>query len=199
MAAIDIVTFDEAQRILGTDAGQWDAVDTAEATDIVTAVSARLDQIIGATMARTVVAELDGGVRHLRLPMWPILTVTSVIEWDGTTQRTLTAENRAAPAADNYLLRSAKWGVLTRRRTGSSGYWACGDANVIVTYQAGRTSADRDLQRIKRAAAICVRHVWEQERTIGSTGVGETPPRSFSIPKRALELVADLIRPEGTA
>jgi len=185
---LDLLSIDEGLAALPRGAAQVSDADAVPLSTIISAASARLDQRIGCSVIRAVDDE-----RHTprRIPVllrhWPVVELVSVAE-----------DDVPLVAADTYL--EPQWGVLRRVRCRSVADWTCTPGGVVVSYRAGRCGATADVDpRIKAAAQIVVRHMWEQDHTLGAAmtdqGFPLSTPRSFSVPKRALDLVADLVRP----
>lgn len=180
MADLDLLTFDEAAAALSRGAARLDDDVAVDLAAVITAASVRLDHVIGAGVIRTITEARTARSTRVLLSSWPIVSITSVTN-DGA-------------AVTDYRT-TAKFGTL-HRECG----WSCHPDAVEVTFTAGRAESTVDVEsRIKVACQIVVRHMWEQDRTLGAAmvdqGIAITTPRSFSIPKRALDLVRDLTRP----
>lgn len=188
MAALDLLSTDEALSALARGAAAVTDADAIPLAAIITAASIRLDQLIGASVIRTVTAEVHTARRpSILLRSWPVVSIDTVTE-----------DDVELAATDTKL--ESEWGVLRRVSGTSLSDWTTSPGGVVVTYDAGRVDSTAEVDaRIKTAAQIVVRHMWEQDRTLGAALLDQsiqiTTPRSYSVPKRALELVRDLIRP----
>lgn len=162
-----------------------------ELASYVTAISLRLDALVGPIVKRTVTDEPhDGGQASIRTRFYPVDSVTVLIERRGTTAFTIVAENFATPTALDYDIDLAA-GIIYRRNSNADTIWAVGRRNVLVTYVAGRFADTASVdQRFKQAAAITLTHLWRKEQGAnpgpyaqqsGSLGVpGWAVPRSVS-------------------
>lgn len=188
MPELDLLSIDEGLAALPLGTAQVTDADAVQLSTIISAASARLEQRIGCSVFRTVDAEQHSPRRPpILLRRWPVAELVSVAE-DGVT----------LAATDTHL--EPAWGVLRRVRYRGVADWTCTPGGVVVSYRAGRCGSTADVDpRIKAAAQIVVRHMWEQDHTLGAAmtdqGFPLSTPRSFSVPKRALDLVADLVRP----
>ena len=184
---LDVLTLAEAKEavnLTGTIKGE------AELIRWTTAVSLRLDELVGPVVRRSVTDELDGGDRQAYLSTYPVHEVASVTEYDRSGVDTaLTQETNAAKPDDGwrlprYSVNSTLYGnELQRRAAGHSTDFAEGEGNVVVTYTAGRFESTADVdQRFKEAAGLMLRSVWRSEQE--STGqVGEFDVPMLSFPK----------------
>lgn len=173
MAATDVLTLAEAKTALNTNSGTGN--DT-EITLWITAVSARLDDLCGAVVIRTVTDEVyDGGRSFLPLRQAPVsktsaTTVTTVKEYASTTLTTLTAETNDSKPSDGFLF-DPTLGFLYRRASGSGGTFASGRQNVLVTYDAGRYATTADVDgRFKLTAGAILRRLWHREQGAWARG-----------------------------
>lgn len=159
---LDILDEQEAKRAaLGTDSAGGSHIDQIGRAN--TAVSRRIDALCGPVVAREVteIHEVDGGV------IWPhqtpVLSVTSVTEWDGTTQTALAADTwGSAGAANAYFVDGAGHGVQVLRRSSGSAYRF--GPSVRLVYQAGRFGSTATVDELwKEAAAEVLRRLWNRE------------------------------------
>jgi len=83
VATLDVLTLTEAKEALNLTATQQ--YDATELPAWITGVSARLDELVGPVVRRTITGEThDGGGHVIRLRYYPVTAVTSVTEYDGT-------------------------------------------------------------------------------------------------------------------
>lgn len=194
MATLDVITLAEAHAAINLDDGDTDH--DAELARFVTAVSLRMDALVGPVVNRTITAEVhDGGSGLVFLKYAPVSSITSLAEWSGNTSTTLTVETLGSPTSSNYVLTSAS-GLLYRRSGGYDTTFASGRGNVVVTYVAGRAANTAAVDaRFKTAAAMMLAHLWRKDQgagnvTFGAVDVGPIVPR-FAVPNAVLELLAD--------
>ena len=200
MATNDLLTRLEAQRALNLDGLPRGADDELDA--FVTAISIRLDEICGPFVSRAVTENYDGGTVSIALRSWPVVSFTSVTEYDSTTATVLTAETNASKPSSAYLWDSVT-GLLHRRSGGGDATFASGRQNIVVVTSAGRhatTAAVSD--RVKTAAGIVLGHIWRAEHGAGTATFGdESIPAfgpAFAIPRRALEVLGTLVKTSGS-
>lgn len=199
--AYDVLTTTEGRQILG-----YASTDTTKDSTIerlVTAVSRRMDRLIGPVVQRAVTAEeIHAGCSpHIELSHGPVSAVSSVVEYQGTSAVTLTAETpgvqpteayRAERYAPNPALLS---GILVRRCSGSTRHW-WPEASVVVTYTAGRVASTTQVdQRHKEAAGLMLKNLWRSyEHSIGEVDQYDVPSASFptfAVPNAVKELLND--------
>ena len=185
MATLDVITLAEGKSALnltGTTAHD------AELPGWITAVSKRLDRLIGPVVRRTITERRDGGGDHrIYLAKHPITSITSVTEYAGTVATVLTEETNAAKPADAYLVDTYEAdptllsNVLRRRSGGVDVSFAVGARNIEVTYVAGRfaTTASCD-EDAKKAAGLMLLNLWRsQEDSTGQVGEFDVPQSNF--------------------
>lgn len=197
----DVLTTTEAKQILSislTDTSKDSSVER-----VVTAVSRRLDRLIGPVVQRAVTDERAGARGcHLELAYGPVSAVSSVVEYQGTTAVTLTEETPGVEPTDGWVGEryapnpSLLSGVLIRRCSGSDRLWWEGHGNVVVSYTAGRAAATASVDaRHKEAAGLMVRNLWRSyENTVGGVDQFDTPTQAFpafAVPNAVKELLAD--------
>lgn len=162
---LDVITLAEGRAAVNLHAS-----DTSQDTEVaayITAVSRRLDQLVGPIVVRTITAEAhDGAGRYVRLNYAPVSSVTSVTEYVDTTGTVLTAEAvGVATTANNYAI-DTRYGILTRRSGGTDTTWSAGRSRVVVTYVAGRYANTTSVDPLfKQAAAIFLAHLWRREQS----------------------------------
>lgn len=191
---LDLLTLTEAKAALNITVSTYDT----EVAAYVTAVSRQLDNLCGPIVTRTVTSESrDGGRPTLYLARRPVASVAAVVEYDGTTGTTLTAETPSSQTANQYLVESAQ-GILRRRNGGSDYLFPIGRQNVIVTYSAGRYSSTSTVdERFKTAARLCLTNLWRREQgggtdTFGALAGSVIP--GFGMPNAVMDLLADDIQ-----
>ena len=204
--SVDILTLVEAKRALNMSADDLTRIEVLTAA--ITAVSQTLDEVCGPIMARTITSErCDGGDYCVTLRHWPVVSVSSVVEYSGTSATTLTEETAGTAPASGYLLEpysglantSAYTGLITRRSGGYDYPFAAGRRNVVVTYSAGRFTTNNSAtnggvtEQFKHAARLTLENWWQQFRdSIATVGEFETPVQSFprfAVPAAARQLL----------
>jgi hypothetical protein len=173
----------------------------------VSAVSQRLDELVGPIVQRTITGEqIEVGCGSVRLRRWPVTSITSVTVWSQGVSEVLTAETLAASGgyraerwADDQALLS---GRLSRRSNWSDSPWSHG-STVVVTYVAGRyaTTAAVKGTRYWQAAALTLKSVWRAEESttqvIDEYELSATAIPGFMVPNTVKELLADQIQYTG--
>lgn len=159
---LDVITLAEAKSALniGTTISKHDA----ELEGWITAVSNRLDRLVGPVVKRTITAELhDGGTGVVFTRFHPVDSVTSVTEYEDGIGTTLTAETTLTAPQDGYLLRYGR--SIRRRSLGADATFPCGRSNVSVTYSAGRFTATADVTyRYRKAAGLILANLWRSQQ-----------------------------------
>ena len=203
MATLDVLSLAEAKAAIGQDTTS----DDATLPPVITAVSLALDEGAGPIVVRTLTDEVyDGGQTDIQLAQWPVTSITSVTEYDGTTAQVLTAETNASKPVYGYRTepyRGQPTGLLgptvIRRGSGADARFPADRSNVVVTYVAGRfatTSAVSEL--FKEAARITLMHWWRTREqgtfeVVLDGGDGFEVPRSnfprWAVPNAAKELL----------
>lgn len=161
---LDVLSLDEGMTAIamtGSGAAHEDTVAAA-----ITAISRRLDALVGPIVVRTITDEIHypSGNSPIWLDHQPVSSITSLIEYSSGTGTALTAEDY--DTSGTYLLRD---GMIVRR----SGFYTTSwyGSAVKVTYVAGRyaTTAAVDA-RFKTAAAAILRRWWAREAPAWARG-----------------------------
>lgn len=189
---IDVLTLAEARTGLSTETGH--TAKDAPLAAYITAVSRRLDELCGPIVIRTITDEVhSGGTKSLFLREYPVVSVTTITEYEDTTGTVLSVETNASKPSSAYLLDPAT-GIIHRRATGTSRDFSIGDRNVVVTYQAGRYANTAAVdERFKTAARLLLSHYWRREMAVGTvTYGGEVIPNlpGFGVPNVVMDLLA---------
>lgn len=203
MATLDVLTLTEAKQTLSlTGTTAFDA----ELAGWITAVSQRLDRLVGPIVVRTVTDEAhDGGHHEVFLEYYPVSVVTSVVEYDGTTATTLTAETNEVKPADGYLSERYKPNPvlqskrIRRRSTGTDDAFPVGRLNVVVSYSAGRFADTASVEdRYKTAAKFMLQNFWRSRQdSVRGQDEFDVPMASFpgfAIPRAVRELFPDEVQ-----
>lgn len=191
---LDVLTLEEAKRAINLDLGDDDH-DT-ELAAFVTAVSRRLDALVGPVVIRTITGERHPGGGSIIFPHYtPISSITSVTEYSSGTAQLLAAETATVSTAYDYLLTNDGQNVqLSRRSSWSDTYFAASE--VRLTYVAGRYANTAAVDaRFKTAAAMMLGHLWRKDQgagnvTFGAVDVPQFVP-GFAVPNAVVELLAD--------
>lgn len=205
MATLDIITLAEAKATVNLD--QTDVTHDEELARFISAVSSRIDDLVGPVVARSVSELHDGGVRFIQPRTTPVGAITTLTEYDSTTPTVLTAESNVSKPSTGYLL-DVKWShdVRIRRRDGGSdARFASGRRNVELVYSAGRAATTADVPDVfKMAAALTVQHMWKPSAGMwAQTSQFGDEPRShvapWMVPKAVKELLHNELRPVRVA
>lgn len=197
MAALtDWISLDEGKAAVNITGTTFDT----ELAMYISAASQRLDLLAGAAVIRTVTAEAHdtNGQSVIQLTYRPIVTVTSVTQYTGTTAQVLAAETNTAKTAFDYLV-VAERGWLRRRASGYDTPFPVGRGNLVVTYTAGRYATTAAVaERFKLAASIYLSHLWRREQgagtvTFGGIEIEAAGIPTFGVPNAVLDLLANEI------
>ncbi len=194
---LDVLTLVEGKDcLLAANAGTGS---DAKLASFVTAVSRRLDRLVGPVVRRTITAERhDGGRPTIYLRKHPNTSITSVTEYDGTTATVLTEETLGtAPIygwlADPYEFEPTWLGNAIRRRSsGVDASFPTGRGNVLVTYLAGRyTDTGTVDEHYKLGARLMLINLWRsQQDSVAQVGEYDVPQSifpTFVIPRAVRE------------
>lgn len=192
MATDDLLTLAEAKMYVSV--GSNDAVKDDLLRNWITGASRALVSKVGTIIHGSVTAELHSGGRpYVYLDHAPVKTVSLVVEYDGTTASTLTAESNSSKPDTAYHVELTSGRV--RRRNGNADAWfPVGVDNVLVTYVAGRFSATSTVgAEFKDACGLVLKNAWQAyESTVGQIGEFDVPqarfPR-FVIPNAVKEML----------
>lgn len=203
---LDVLTLDEGKEAVGIATANTDLDD--EIASWITGTSRALDVLVGPIVNRTLTDELyDGGWPDIDVDWWPVASVTSLYEYDGTVETTLTAESNASKPDDAYLLtpwrsdRSLYTGQIRRRSANADSKFPPGRANVKITYVAGRAANTAAVdERYKTAARIILDNAWSRRQTDTFTVDGlETNRRTilgFFVPRAVYDRMAGVLAGE---
>jgi len=167
---LDTLTLPEAKARLGIATADTDHDTTIAA--VITAVSGQLDQLVGPVVVRTITTESkDGGRAFISTDKRPVSSVTTLIEYDGTTATTLTAESNTANTANDYSI--GDHGIIWRRANRADYRFPTGRRNIEITYVSGRAATTATVgAKYKEAAAMMLRNIWTSELASGSQTFG---------------------------
>ena len=171
MATLDILTLGEAIRAaLGVDTGH-----EGDVARMVTAVSGRIDELVGPVVNRTVTEYHDGGS-----VIWPrqtpVSAVTTLKHADGATVTTYTEDVwGSAGNADGFLVgQSGSYPHdvrIFRRSGGTNVAWPAGHSSLELVYVAGRAADTASVpERYKEVAIECMRRLWDREASAWARG-----------------------------
>lgn len=194
MATDDLLTAAEARRFVGL--GTLDTTRGTLLAHYTTAASRALAKACGTIIYGTVTGELQsGGRQHVYLDRHPVAQIVQVVEYDGVTAATLTAETNASKPDYSYVADLSS-GKITRRSGGAAHQFPVGMDNVYVTYVAGRFSSTSTVDdRFKTACGLVLKNMWRaQEFANGTVDEFDVPQASFprfTIPNSVKELLGD--------
>lgn len=154
---LDVLTLAEAKTALNIP----DATTTynTELAQVITAASRFVDSVYGPVVRRTVTSERlePGSIGIVQLRFAPIVSVSSVKEYKGGAESTLTAETETA--AGDYRL-DLRRGRIYRRESWQA--YPFGYQSVVVTYIAGRATDTASADpKFKEAAVVALIHFWQ--------------------------------------
>ena len=207
MATLDILTATEGvNAALGVDTGH-----EADVARMVTAVSGRIDALVGPVVNRTV-TEYHSGGGVIRPRQTPVASVTTLRHADGVTITSYTEDvwGEAANADGFYVERSGYYPHDTRilRRSGGTNVaWLTGHSSLELVYVAGRAATTATVtERYKEVAIECMRRLWDREATAWSRGSdpfvegGGQSSRFFKVFDYVIaEHLGDEMKPPGVA
>lgn len=203
----DVLSIEEARAGLLLERGDVETADEIVLAGLITAASARLDELCGPIVARPVTDRLAGGDDTVWVSRPPILTITTITERQADGTSTVVAPiDWDAPAEAEFEVDSTlpALGRIWRRTYGAPTFWRCGPAGVTVSYSAGRCADTAHVdERFRRAAQMMVAHLWRAERGVGSAvwgaesphGIGPTGVPTFAVPRAAVELLGAELLP----
>lgn len=185
MATLDILSLTEAkQAVQKTGTTAYDTLLTAW----ITAMSLRMDRLVGPIVQRTITDEPhDGGWPEIFLRYHPLTSITSVTEYDGTTSRVLTAETPGVQPADAFKTRRYSadpvylGNEVRRRASGAAASFPAGEENVLVTYVPGRFATTSAVdERFKQAGRLMLKNAMRMiEDGTGQVGDYDVPVVAF--------------------
>jgi len=185
MATTDLLSLEEARAAIGAPNQDYDT----QLETMLSAVSQRFVTLVGDVVNTTYTEDYDPVGCTFTLRHGPLSSFTSVTEYVKGTASALTAET--ITTAGTYLWKQPE-GLLIRRQSFMDYPW---QGRVRVVYVAGRAASTAAVpERFKQACAITLAHLWRSEmgsgtQTFGAAEIGSFGP-TFSIPNRALELIA---------
>lgn len=203
MAAIDLLTLAEAKEVISNNAGP---ANDSLLTAYITGVSIFLDRRCGPIVVRTCTDTFDGGPMaydwrgpmqqrfgtnaNIFLRSYPVVSVASVTEYaTGVGGVTLTEQTSGNSPAAGFTI-NKRTGKLSRTTSGYPGWFAAGNANITVTYTAGRyTNTDAVAEHFKRAAGLVLANIWRQERGMAATDYGDVSGVTYLLPNAAEALL----------
>jgi hypothetical protein len=194
-SAIDIVSVDDAQLYL-TNTIDPSKIEVSKLEELVTSVSEMFDDLCGPVVSRTVTEKLNGGTWYIRPSMYPIVSVTSLVEYASTTPTTLTEETNSSKPAAAYKIDGSR---ILRRSGNNDACFPEGRGNIEITYVAGRGAVTAIPSRFKEAAKITIQAIWVREQGHGSVSFGDVPlvGATFALPNAALEMLRKDIQRAG--
>ena len=140
-------------------------------------------------VSRTEYLDAPGGIL-LRLPVWPVVSVTSIQDdpthkYDGSTYLL---------ASGDYTL-YGDFGVVELSPTGTWGEWSEGFRNLKVVYVAGWATIPAD---IKHACGVQVAHWYRNRDSIGKGSINQAGGSAQVEPLTLLPAVKEALAPYRT-
>lgn len=202
MATYDLLTIGEARDALGLD--PQDTTNQTLLAAYITAISSRLDDACGPIVQRTITGETYSGGRHtIWLKKTPVVSITSVTEYEDLTPTTLSVRSNTSHPSNGYMF-DQTMGTISRFSSALPDYFEPGIHNIAVTYVAGRyTTTNTVSELFKIAAGAFLSHVWKMNQGMGTQTFGEydvsTQIVTFALPKRVLDLLGNEVLAPGFA
>lgn len=188
---LDLLTFNEGLDTLGlATTDPVDAQTQSRIETLITAVSHMIDYDSGPMVERSFSSEShDGGDYLIQLNYWPVVSISTVVEYSGTVATVLNARDYNNPTATEYILRPDGRTVV---RSSNSRVVLFTRGDVYASYTAGRFTDTASVERdVKEAARIVLRHVYHGEYGSGTDMYGDPSlPPGYAIPTRAKEHLA---------
>ena len=193
---LDVLTLQEGKSAVNATAT---SAHDARLPGWITAVSLRLDRLVGPVVRRDATAALDGGQPRIHLPTHPNTSITTVTEYDGLRATVLVAESNLVKPADGYQVDRYSAdpaylsSVVHRRIGGVDAEFAAGRGNVEFVYVAGRfvDTAGVD-ERFKRAGVLMLKNLWRsvQDGTgqVDEFDVPQSIFPTFTVPRSVREM-----------
>jgi len=198
---LDVCTLEDVKAALGLSDGSFDA----ELATNITAVSRMLDKKCGAIVQRTITAEeltstwasSMGPYPLASFRFVPIVTVTTLTMYEGTTSTVLTEQTPGTAPSDGYRL-DRDTGAVRRLKAGIPWLFPA-FSTLVATYSAGRYASTAAVdERFSRAATSTVVEQWRANKGMGTVTFGAAPEVSLSgstgIPRDAWVLIKDDFR-----
>lgn len=202
----DVLTLPEAKHVLKI--APTDTSSDSTLTQVITAISRRLDTAIGPTIARAITDEYhDGGRTSIELFYSPVQTIGSIIEWQSGTSCVLTEQIGGSLPNDGWFGYRYKpnprlySGIIVRKIGEFDDRFWDGHGNVQCTYTAGRSTSTAEVDdRIKEGAALFLRSWWRAyEQSVATMGEFEVATQTFpqcAIPQATKEMLRDIWLPQ---
>jgi len=192
---LDVCTLEDVKAALGLQDGSSDA----ELAGYITAVSRMLDEKCGPIVHRTITSEENPTVGDglVGLQFYPVVSVSSLVEYNGATSTMLTQQTPGTAPANGFKLNKRTGNV--RRYSGGYRFQFPCDGSLVATYVAGRyaTTATVD-ERFARAAILTIVEQWRANKGMGTVTFGVaadgTTSGSTGIPRDAWVLIKDDLR-----
>lgn len=191
----DVLALAEAKQILSI--GSVDTTDDVNLARAVTAVSRRLDELVGPVVQRPVSGEMhNGGYCTVELLQAPVAAVTAV------TENGVVLVEGTDWVGDRYKPDPALYDGFIVRRSGNYDIpFTSGRLNVVVSYTAGRYADTATVGAVYReAAGLMLRNLWRSyQESVGQVGEFDTPVQNFpafAVPNAVRDLLHTEVQPE---
>lgn len=169
MALTDILNLIEARAAVNIPTGVTSQ--DSDLTLFVAGISSRVDALTGPVVSRSVTGERHSGMSAGRgrfmLDLQYVSAITSLSEWDGTTQTVLSAETDGVKTSSDYLLDSiGPYAIVYRRSNGTDAVFPAGRRNLVASYTAGRFANTASVtEQFKLAVSAVLRRMWKREQS----------------------------------
>lgn len=197
----DLLTLAEAKAAISQ---ENDFVDANEKLrGLISTVSERLDDACGPIVHRTLSEQHDGGKHTIWLKESPVASITSCMEYSGTTPTVLTVQTNLVHPT-NAILLTKTHGTISRLSSGHPTYFATGSQNIEIVYVAGRfEKTEKVSDKFKDAAKLFLNHLWAIEYGMGTDTYGQydgpVHVPTYALPNRVKDLLQRELRPGAVA
>lgn len=206
MATRDLLSLEEARRAVNLPNPANESTMDTDLQLFVTGISGRVDKLCGPVVQRDITGERHNGGRcKVLLTKQHVASVTSVVEWAGTTSTALTEETDAAKPSDGFLLDAGEGGIYAwvwRRSGNGDATFPTGRLNVVVDYTAGRYENTEAVdETFKLAATAVLRRIWKREQSSWAQSPSffedtENPTASLGFFKAVDPMIKELLADE---
>lgn len=186
----EIVSLDEVKEFIGIPIAQGSR--DAVLQRYIDAATKWATYVSDAVVPETFTNEVhNGGGPTIVLFNTPIITVTSVIEYVGTTAYALTQSEAGTNQTYGFSVDNASAGILSRRWNGMVGSFMPGRNNVVVTYKAGYEVIPADIATYVLMDIQVLYNQSQQGRRQGANGGEQFSP---TLPLNAFPRLASLMQ-----
>lgn len=198
---LDVLTLPEAYTAINdpTSASAATGPNDEMLERFITTISNRLDELVGPIVNRTVTEYHNGGCAVIWPRQTPVSSVTTVTEFDGTTQTALTEDTwGSAGNADGFIVQQSDSyshdAKILRRSGGSTYHFTYGVEAVRLVYVAGRAADTTAVPaRFKMAAGAILRRLWDREAGAWARADNPFDPNALAGSSRFFDAVTHVV------